>query len=478
MKRVDTEGLMEKLAQLSIKEKRTTFINPDSETSIVARDHGVAHGGKTMESDGVTSEITRGGEDDKIPKISRGNKGMGNKNANPDQEKTIRRVVKGGVTTWKRMAREKENLVPVEVIKKRMFHDLTNAMECSEEDVQLDRALINQEWGSLFPNHKMWTAHNEFANIIKEGWRSISLLREGNHIAGKMEVIKTELTRWNKEEFGNVGVRYFQTIRNGTFMEAGLGSNPSFTWRSILHGREVLKKGLIRRIGDGVKTNLFNTQWIPSIENFSSPYTNQQMGLDATVNMLFMQDSKTWNVPLIMQNFEPTIAKAILSIPLSKTGAVDVWMWKFSNNGVFNVKSAYKAIHKSYETSNGWRVYKLVWKRIWNMNVTPIVKNFMWRACRNILPTCVNLKGRGLDIDEKCFICNDSCETTLHALCDCSNVQGLWRDSSIGMGATNEMSFIEWLKGQMEKLSTKDFDIMCIMMHRVWDRRNKIIKNG
>ncbi|KAF7807655.1 hypothetical protein G2W53_039816 [Senna tora] len=257
-------------------------------------------------------------------------------------------------------------------------------------------------------------------------------------------------------------------------MEADLGSNPSFTWRSILHGREVLKKGLIRRIGDGVKTNLFNTQWIPSIENFSIPYTNQQMGLDATVNMLIMQDSKRWNVPLIMQNFEPTIAKAILSIPLSKTGAVGVWMWKFSNNGVFNVRSAYKAIHKTYETSNGWRVYKLVWKRIWNMNVTLVVKNFMWRACRNILPTCVNLKGRGLAIDEKCFICNDSSETTLHALCDCSNVQGMWRDSRIGMGATNEMSFIEWLKGQMENLSTKDFDIMCIMMHRVWDRRNKI----
>ncbi|KAF7841316.1 uncharacterized protein G2W53_003614 [Senna tora] len=361
VKRVDTKGLMEKLAQLSVKEKRTTFINLDSETLIMARDHGVAHGGKTMESDGVTSEKTRGGEDDKTPKTSGGNTRMANKNANPDQDKTITRVVKGGVTTWKRMAREKENLVPVEVIKKRMFHDLTNAMECSEEDV------------------------HEGGKKARQGDVGID-----DSLLGK-----------------SLKAKYF---RNGTFMEAGLGCNPSFTWRSILHGREVLKKGLIRRIGDGVKTNLFNTQWIPSIENFSIPYTNQQMGLDATVNMLIMQDSKRWNVPLIMQNFEPTIAKAILSIPLSKTGAVDVWMWKFSNNGVFNVKSAYKAIHKSYETSNGWRVYKL----------------------------------------------------------------GLWRDSRIGMGETNETSFIEWLKGQMEKLSTKDFDIMCIMMHKVWDRRNKI----
>ncbi|KAF7827020.1 uncharacterized protein G2W53_018184 [Senna tora] len=131
VKRVDTEGLLEKLAQLMVKEKRTTFINPDSETLIVVRDHGVAHGGKTMESDVVTTKITRGGEDDKTPKVRGENIGIGNKNVNPDQEKTITRVVKGGVTTWKRMPSEKENLVPVEVIKKRMFHDLTNAMECA-----------------------------------------------------------------------------------------------------------------------------------------------------------------------------------------------------------------------------------------------------------------------------------------------------------------------------------------------------------
>ena len=42
--------------------------------------------------------------------------------------------------------------------------------------------------------------------------------------------------------------KYFN---NCSFMEAKLGSNPSFTWRSILEGREVLKLGIRRRIGDG-----------------------------------------------------------------------------------------------------------------------------------------------------------------------------------------------------------------------------------
>ncbi|KAF7807654.1 cysteine desulfurase mitochondrial-like [Senna tora] len=191
VKRVNTEGLLEKLARLSVKEKRTTFINPDSETLFVARDHSVAHGGKTMESDGVISEITRGGEDDKTPKVSGGNTGMGNKNANPDQEKTIMRVVKGGVTTWKRMAREKENFVPVEVIKKRMFHDLTNAMECLEEDVQEGGKKARQ--GEREDN--------------TEGWRSISLSREGNHIAGKMEESLQELYSRSEDNIDMAHVR-------------------------------------------------------------------------------------------------------------------------------------------------------------------------------------------------------------------------------------------------------------------------------
>lgn len=41
---------------------------------------------------------------------------------------------------------------------------------------------------------------------------------------------------------------------NSTILDAQLGANPSQVWRGILDGREVLKQGLIRRIGDGQTT--------------------------------------------------------------------------------------------------------------------------------------------------------------------------------------------------------------------------------
>jgi hypothetical protein len=48
------------------------------------------------------------------------------------------------------------------------------------------------------------------------------------------------------------------------FMTVGKKNNPSHTWRAILAGRKVLELGLIKRIGDGTSTNIWNDKWIPT----------------------------------------------------------------------------------------------------------------------------------------------------------------------------------------------------------------------
>ncbi|XP_019173000.1 PREDICTED: uncharacterized protein LOC109168431 [Ipomoea nil] len=46
--------------------------------------------------------------------------------------------------------------------------------------------------------------------------------------------------------------RYF--FPNDCFLKARLGSNPSYIWRSILAGQDLLRKGVVRRVGDGADT--------------------------------------------------------------------------------------------------------------------------------------------------------------------------------------------------------------------------------
>ncbi|XP_062010454.1 uncharacterized mitochondrial protein AtMg00310-like [Rosa rugosa] len=55
--------------------------------------------------------------------------------------------------------------------------------------------------------------------------------------------------------------RYFPHCE---FWQAELGQAPSFSWRSILAGRPVLKAGTQWRIGDGMQVNVWNDSWIPT----------------------------------------------------------------------------------------------------------------------------------------------------------------------------------------------------------------------
>lgn len=49
---------------------------------------------------------------------------------------------------------------------------------------------------------------------------------------------------------------------NTTFLLTTHGYNSSFVWRSILRGREILKKGLKWRIAKGSNLSVFNDPWI------------------------------------------------------------------------------------------------------------------------------------------------------------------------------------------------------------------------
>jgi len=60
-----------------------------------------------------------------------------------------------------------------------------------------------------------------------------------------------------------------------------------------------------------------------------------------------------------------------------------------------------------------------IWKTVWSLNTLNVVKNFMWRACHNLLPTIVNLYRRGVVKDTVCPRCGKADETVIHALWSC-----------------------------------------------------------
>lgn len=68
-------------------------------------------------------------------------------------------------------------------------------------------------------------------------------------------------------------------------------------------------------------------------------------------------------------------------------------------------------------------------KNIWELGVPNKIKRRVWT---NSLPTQINM------VKRKVFsspLCNGDCETTIHALRDCSMVKQIWKASGLLLGA-------------------------------------------
>ena len=71
-------------------------------------------------------------------------------------------------------------------------------------------------------------------------------------------------------------------------------------------------------------------------------------------------------------------------------------------------------------------VHESVWKYLWALTVPPKVKNFLWRACSDCIPTGTALMSKCVEISEFCPLCNASIETPLHILVNCPVARGSW----------------------------------------------------
>lgn len=91
--------------------------------------------------------------------------------------------------------------------------------------------------------------------------------------------------------------RYFP---RSSFLDCSMGTRPSFAWRSILHGRDLLSKGLLQKIGNGTNSRVWIENWIMA-ETPRPPRYRQGAIVDLTLSVSDLMDplSGGWNVPLV-----------------------------------------------------------------------------------------------------------------------------------------------------------------------------------
>ena len=138
------------------------------------------------------------------------------------------------------------------------------------------------------------------------------------------------------------------------------------------------------------------------------------------VSDLINHDIRQWDRGKLVATFTQSTCAEILALPLNHLDSQDNLIWTTNKTQQFSVKSAYrialKLKHGDWAEHSSARQHGATWGRIWKLNVPPKVRNFIWRACRNCLPTRNNLWRRKVRIEATCDICRQEPETTSHVL--------------------------------------------------------------
>uniref|UniRef100_A0A453GWF1 Uncharacterized protein n=1 Tax=Aegilops tauschii subsp. strangulata TaxID=200361 RepID=A0A453GWF1_AEGTS len=95
--------------------------------------------------------------------------------------------------------------------------------------------------------------------------------------------------------------RYFS---DGSILNATCPGGGSFTFKSILHGRNLLLDGLIWRIGDGSRIRIHHDNWIPrkgSLKPLGQDYVHEIN----RVSDLLDHQGRSWDVSKVQRMFPP-----------------------------------------------------------------------------------------------------------------------------------------------------------------------------
>ena len=93
-------------------------------------------------------------------------------------------------------------------------------------------------------------------------------------------------------------------------MEAELGSNPLYVWRSLLMAREIIWKGIRWRVGDGCHIEVVAHKWLAHDPIFLGFPPNSLFVRD-----LIDEDTKQWNRGKVQALFAPSTWQEILAVP-------------------------------------------------------------------------------------------------------------------------------------------------------------------
>lgn len=277
---------------------------------------------------------------------------------------------------------------------------------------------------------------------------------------------------------------------DGDFLSASVGVRPSFGWRSLLHGRELLVRGLQKRIGNGDSTFVWSDRWLnDQVEGLRAPWMIQNtMEVNLKVSDLINQQEGRWNMATLNRLFTPGDIEILMSNQ-PVMGREDYQVWRFNKSGRFTVKSAYwlacdtksRALHPEAFALPSINPLK---EMIWKTPTAPKIRIFLWKLLSEAIPVADLIKARGMKVDDRCQFCGHEGESINHMVFQCPRARRVWAETGIphpqnGYHDTSVFQNINYClelksrRGETEKKRAWPWVIW-----NIWKSRNEFIFKG
>lgn len=279
--------------------------------------------------------------------------------------------------------------------------------------------------------------------------------------------------------------RYFP---NTDLLQANLGSAPSQVWRSLVEGRDILQLGLVRRIGKGADTNVWQDNWIPRDYKLR-PICVRSLNPPVLVSELINPATRSWNKHALTEHFIVADVEAILNIPLSTQMQEDFWAWHYDRCGIFSVRSAYRMICAIKTQQEDWLEHrpshsniaasKNSWTQLWKVRIPSKIRVFVWRLAHTFIPTGIVRHERRMADTPACSLCGAVEDTWRHSLLNCLLARCVWAledHDLVGHVISNQTEDPKlWLFWLFETTNQQDLARVLVTMWAIWWARRKAI---
>ncbi|KNA06175.1 hypothetical protein SOVF_183500, partial [Spinacia oleracea] len=175
-------------------------------------------------------------------------------------------------------------------------------------------------------------------------------------------------------------------------------SNASWGYRCLGKCSSMIKHGLGKAIFCG-NSDIQHDVWFPSGETKCKNATQLRQTGIAQVKDLMRNDARVWNTHLIWKSFEKETTRESLSLHIPEDNTDDQIQWVADKKGNPTVKSVYNFLilnHVDYQSIDR---HDNIWTKLWQSDLSPKWKVFVWKLMHNALATKDNLRRRGMGGD-------------------------------------------------------------------------------